>query len=339
MTVLNVAMFGNDDLAKEIAKATDQRDVHTYVHKEVRDGKPKIISIIRPARYPERLRPLLNAISAGRVGIIEINSVDAVLGEVIVSFASSSITKGIAVIKPNEGDWIDQEMVEKMFIQAGLNNWTFMQGDGLEIRNQLYKLMEEIDVELDKSANAPLVISIDQHFNVKGIGVVAIGYVQCGTVKVHDELYILPANDNGSTKSLQVMDDDVPAASSGDRVGIALRNVKEESLSNGSIIVKPAINDKKTNTEIPLAVIEHKNSKMQLITSPFQKRVLSEGDVIHISIDLQFVVGRVKSNDGEQLVVEWDSPIYIRRENPEQAIIAQLDSKPRIMGYAKLKIE
>ena len=96
MTVLNVAMFGSDELAKEIAKATDQRDVHTYVHKETHDGAVKIISIIRPARYPERLRPLLNAISAGRVGIIEISSIDATLGEVLVAFASSNIKRGIA---------------------------------------------------------------------------------------------------------------------------------------------------------------------------------------------------------------------------------------------------
>ena len=40
MTVLNVAMFGSDELAKEMAKATDQRDVHTYVQKETKDGAP-----------------------------------------------------------------------------------------------------------------------------------------------------------------------------------------------------------------------------------------------------------------------------------------------------------
>ena len=47
MTVLNVAMFGSDELAKDVAKATDQRDVHTYVHKELTNGEAKIISIIR----------------------------------------------------------------------------------------------------------------------------------------------------------------------------------------------------------------------------------------------------------------------------------------------------
>ena len=136
MTVLNVAMFGSDELAREVAKPTDQRDVHTYVHKEVHSDTPKIISIIRPARYPDRLRPLLNAISVAKVGLIEINRVDAVLGEVLVAFASSSIKKGVAVIKPHDNDWIDREIVEKMFVQAGLDNWSFMQFNGIEIRNQ-----------------------------------------------------------------------------------------------------------------------------------------------------------------------------------------------------------
>ena len=334
MTVLNVAMFGSDELAKSIAKATDQRDVHTYVHKEYQDEVAKIISIIRPARYPERLRPLLNAISAGRVGIIEVNSVDATLGEVLVAFSSSSINVGLVVINPPNGEWIDEEIVKKMFAQAGLSKWKFIPNDGVEIRNVLYQLMEEIEQELVDSAASQLVVSIDQYFNVKGIGLVAIGYVQSGTINVHDELHILPAKASGNTKSLQVMDDDVKQAKSGDRVGIAIRGAKDDSLNNGSIIVKPAVDDKKTNTHIPLSVIEHKLSELSIKQSPFQKRILAEGDVIHISVDLQFTVGRVKSVNNTKVQIEWESPVYIRRENPASAIIAQLDSKPRIIGSA-----
>lgn len=334
MTVLNVAMFGSDELAKSIAKATDQRDVHTYVHKEYQDEVAKIISIIRPARYPERLRPLLNAISAGRVGIIEVNSVDATLGEVLVAFASSSINLGLVVINPPNGEWVDEEIVKKMLVQAGLSKWKFITNDGVEIRNALYQLMEEIEQELVNSADSQLVVSIDQYFNVKGIGLVAIGYVQSGTINVHDELHILPAKASGNTKSLQVMDDDVKQAMSGDRVGIAIRGAKDDSLNNGSIIVKPAVDDKKTNTQIPLSVVEHKLSELSIKQSPFQKRILAEGDVIHISVDLQFTVGRVKSVNNTKVQVEWESPVYIRRENPASAIIAQLDSKPRIIGSA-----
>ena len=100
--------------------------------------------------------------------------------------------------------------------------------------------------------------------------------------------------------------------------------------------MKPALIDKKTNTDIPLSVIEHKSSRLKLSTSPFQKRQLVDGDVIHVSLDLQFIVGRIKSVDGDDLIVEWESPLYVRRDNQEQAIISQLDSKPRIIGSAEL---
>ena len=35
MVVLNIAVIASDELARSIAKAADQRDVHTYVHKEL----------------------------------------------------------------------------------------------------------------------------------------------------------------------------------------------------------------------------------------------------------------------------------------------------------------
>ena len=129
------------------------------------------------------------------------------------------------------------------------------------------------------------------------------------------------------------MDDDVKQAKSGDRVGIAIRGAKDDSLNNGSIIVKPAVDDKKTNTHIPLSVIEHKLSELSIKQSPFQKRILAEGDVIHISVDLQFTVGRVKSVNNTKCRLNGNHR-SIFAENPASAIIAQLDSKPRIIGSA-----
>jgi len=201
----------------------------------------------------------------------------------------------------------------------------------------LYQHMDEIADELSAIAKAPLVIPVDQHFNVKGIGLVAIGYVQSGTVHVHDEVVLLPANGTGNAKSLQVMDDDVPSATAGDRVGLALRNAKEEHLTGGTIIVHPAVEDKRTNTSVPLAVEQHVNSAVELSVSPFQKRALAVGDVIHASVDLQFVVGRVTATEGSSMEVTWESPLFIRKTNPPQVLIAQLDSKPRIMGSATLE--
>ena len=335
MTVLNIAMIGSDDLARSIAKPTDQRDVHTYVHKESGADGPRILSIIRPAKMPERIRPFFNSLCAARVGLIEVTKIDATFGEVLVGFASAGIDKGIFVINAPEGEWIDEDQVNAFIAQAGLSSWKQGSADGIELRATLYGLMDEISSDLEFAKKEPLVVPIDQHFNVKGIGLVAIGYVQSGSVSVHDELHLLPAGGPGTVKSLQVMDDDVEQAVAGDRVGIALRNTKEEHLTGGSLVIHPAIEDKNKGISIPISLDRHEKSSVELNVSPFQKRVLAVGDVVHASVDLQFVVGRIESTE-TRIEVLWDSPLFIRKENPPVVLLAQLDSKPRIMGSAKL---
>ena len=336
MVVLNIAVIASDELARSIAKAADQRDVHTYVHKENGPEGARILSLIRPAKYPERLPPFLNALSTSQAGIIEVTAVDASLGEVLVAFASAGIKRGLAIINPAEGGWIAEAQVNMLFTQAGLASWTFEANDGVHLRERMYALMDDIQGVLEANAKAPLVLPVDQHFNVKGIGLVAIGYVQSGSVSVHDEVMLLPANGTGNAKSLQVMDDDVDVATAGDRVGLALRNAKEDHLTGGTIIVHPPVEDKRANLSVPLAVEQHQSSTVHLTTSPFQKRVLAKGDVVHASVDLQFVVGRVASVDGQSLSVDWEQPLFIRKDNPPSVLIAQLDSKPRIMGSAVL---
>ena len=340
MPVLNIAMVGSDELARELAKPTDQRDVHTYVHKETLNGQARILSLIRPAKYPERIRPLLNALSAARAGLIEVTTVAAILGETLVAFSSAGIEHGVAVIAPPQGEWVDEEMVKTLFKQAGLTNWSFEAADGIELRTAFFNIMENVSELLTSIEEQPLVVPIDQHFNVKGIGLVAIGYVQSGVVSVHDEVAMLPHGSTASVKSLQVMDDDVDRAGAGDRVGIALRNAKEESLSGTCLIVHPEIEDKKTNTHRPLPLEAHTASTMTLNVSPFQKKKLEVGDVIHASIDLQFNVGRIETVTESHFSVRWETPLLQRIENAPGVLIAQLDSKPRIMGSAKLiKIE
>ena len=334
MVVLNVAVIATDELARSIAKPADQRDVHTYVHKENGPDGARILSLIRPAKFPERLPPFLNALSTSHAGILEITAVDATLGEALVAFASAGIHHGLAVINPGDGGWVDEDQVKMLFKQAGLASWTFEANDGIHLRERMYDLMDDIKNVLEANANAPLVLPVDQYFNVKGIGLVAIGYVQSGRVNVHDEVLLLPANGTGSAKSLQVMDDDVEVATAGDRVGLALRNAKEEHLTGNTIIVHPPVEDKRADVFTPLALDQHQRSTVELTTSPFQKRVLTEGDVIHASVDLQFVVGRVQRVEGNTLTVAWDHPLFIRKDDPPAVLIAQLDSKPRIMGSA-----
>ena len=325
MAVLNVAFIGSESLAKKIAKKGDVRDIESYVYKEERDGEFKIISLLRPLKHPEKIRPLLSVLNVAKAGIIEISKIDSATGEICVSFGCAGINNGLVIINSQDGDWIDPDQVRIILEQSGLRNWKLYEHvpDEHIIREDLFSLMEKKETD-----DSSLILPVDQFFNVKGVGLVAIGYVQSGIVSKHDTIQVLPADENGIVRSLQVMDDDVENAISGDRVGLAIRNLREEALHRGCMIVHAESN----------VLVKNLSSTFTIDKAPFQKRILQVGDVIHAAVDMQFVVGRIKIIDQENVTVDWDIPLWTRKNNPPKIIITQLDATPmRIIGTTVLQ--
>lgn len=204
MPVLNVAFVGSENLARSIAKKGDVRDIESYVFKEEKNGITQIISLLRPLKHPEKIRPLLSVLNIAKVGIIEVSKVDSSLGEICVAFGCAEIKKGLVIINAEIGGWVDPEQVKMIIQQSGLEDWELCENvpDEHEIREKLFNFMDEV-----KENNEALIIPVDQYFNVKGVGLVAIGYVQSGSVSKHDNIQVLPVGENGIVRSLQVMDD------------------------------------------------------------------------------------------------------------------------------------
>jgi selenocysteine-specific translation elongation factor len=325
MPVLNVAFVGSESLARKIAKKGDVRDIESYVFKEEKNGEMRIISLLRPLKHPEKIRPLLSVLNVAKIGIIEISKVDAALGEICVSFGCANINEGLVIINPQDGEWVDPDQVRIILEQSGLKNWQLFEQlpDEHSIREKLYSFMDNIE-----NQKSSLILPVDQFFNVKGVGLVAIGYVQSGSVSKHDSIQVLPADENGIVRSLQVMDDDVDIAVSGDRVGLAIRNLREEALHRGCMIVHADSNVLNKNI----------SSTFTLKKAPFQKRVLQIGDVIHAAVDMQFVVGRIKNIEDSKLIVDWEIPLWTRKNFSPPIIITQLDAGPmRIIGTTVLQ--
>ena len=325
MPVLNVAFVGSESLARKIAKKGDVRDIESYVFKEEKNGEMRIISLLRPLKHPEKIRPLLSVLNVAKIGIIEISKVNAALGEICVSFGCANINEGLVIINPQDGEWVDPDQVRIILEQSGLKNWQLFEQlpDEHNIREKLFSFMDNIE-----NQKSSLILPVDQFFNVKGVGLVAIGYVQSGSVSKHDSIQVLPADENGIVRSLQVMDDDVDIAVSGDRVGLAIRNLREEALHRGCMIVHNDSNVLNKNI----------SSTFTLNKAPFQKRVLQIGDVIHAAVDMQFIVGRIKNIEDSKLTVDWEIPLWTRKKFSPPIIITQLDAGPmRIIGTTILQ--
>ena len=325
MAVLNVLCVSTEDFARNLGKRTDDRDVESYIYKEIRNEQSDALTFLRPRKHPERIRPLLAALDIADAVIIQVQRIDATLGEVLVASAVAGLRNGIVVIEPEEGGWVDPDQLSTIIKQAGLNGWTIMSTvDVHAIRDYAWNFLDTKRKNSVNSTKAPLAIPVDQNFSVKGVGLVAIGTVQTGVVNKHDNLVTAPGKDTGVVRSLQVMDDDVDVASAGDRVGVAIRNMKENALSRGTILTRP---------EDIEHIMVHSCSSIQIETAPFQKRSIEQGTVVHASIDLQFVVGRCKEV-GERIHIDWDAPLLIRNGASRRLILSQLDAgSMRILGH------
>ncbi len=319
MPVLNIAILGSEELCRSLGKLTDSRDVESYVFKEGAGPDRRILSLIRPLNFPERIRPLLSALNVADYGIIEVNSIDAALGESMVAFSSSGIERGDLIINPKDGAWIDPDKVNLVKDQAGLSSWN--------VNHQVPDLNEYRSALLSQvtkqNSEGELLVSIDQHFVVKGIGLVGIGYVRSGMLERHENVRIYPKKADGIVRSLQVMDEDVDRALTGDRVGIALRGVSDDSLDKGSQIVSEG-SDLLTRSE---------RSRLSVAISAFQSKTPKAGDIVHMSFDLQFFVGRIESIEEYTMVVNWDRPIDLRTKFDKPPLLVQLDAGlMRIIG-------
>ena len=324
LSVLNILFVGSDDVARSIAKKSDSRDVDNYIYKDLKEGGEfSTISILRPKNYPEKPKPFFASLTVSDFGIVEVNNVDAAFGESIVSMASAGIKEGFVIINPADGGWVDESQVKGLLTQAGLENWAFIENDGITIREKLIDILNKIEPH-DETG---FVVAVDQAFTVKGVGLVAIGHVQSGKLNKHSDVIFAGSEGSAVARSLQVMDLDVDIAHVGDRVGLALRangSFREDLLGRGSILA-----DSTERFEM------QKKSNFKLNKAAFQKHELVEGDVIHLCSDFQFVVGRI-TNVKDSIEVEWDSPIVINKTSKRNSLIIQLESKPRIMGSAKM---
>ncbi|MDC0526983.1 hypothetical protein OAO35_03440 [Euryarchaeota archaeon] len=325
MSVLNILFVGSDEVARSIAKKSDSRDVDNYIYKDLKeDSSFSTISIIRPINYPDKPKPFFASLTVSDFGIIEINKIDAAFGEAIVSMACAGIKDGFVIVNPTEGEWVDDSQVKTLLQQAGLSNWKFIENEGIIIREKLITILNKI-----KPQDEPgFVVAVDQAFTVKGVGLVAIGHVQSGTLNKHSEVIFAGSEGSAVARSLQVMDLDVDVANVGDRVGLALRtggSFRDDLLGRGSILA-----DTTDRFEI------QKKSNFKIEKAAFQKHDLIDGDVIHLCADFQFIVGRVV-NVGNVIDVEWDSPIVINKSSKRNPLIVQLEANPRIMGFAKFK--
>jgi len=88
-------------------------------------------------------------------------------------------------------------------------------------------------------ADRPLKISSDRVFTIKGFGTVVTGTVHSGSLRVGDEVQVLPQGPTGKVRGLQRHGQDVEMVTVGTRAAINLQGLGVEDVSRGDVIARP----------------------------------------------------------------------------------------------------
>lgn len=99
--------------------------------------------------------------------------------------------------------------------------------------------MNTLDVP-EKPTELPLRMPIQDVYNITGIGVVPVGRVETGILKVGDKIKAMPGRDgsgvSGECKTVEMHHEQMKQAGPGDNVGISVRGFGKKDLARGDVI-------------------------------------------------------------------------------------------------------
>ena len=103
-------------------------------------------------------------------------------------------------------------------------------------------LIEVIDQlkEPEKPTDLPLRLPIQDVYNITGIGVVPVGRVETGVMKVGDKVTVVPGREGkgitGEVKTIEMHHEQMQQAEPGDNVGFNVRGITKKDIARGDVL-------------------------------------------------------------------------------------------------------
>ena len=169
------------------------------------------------------------------------------------------------------------------------------------------KLKDEIirivDTLPEKDLNSNPRLYVDRSFSISGFGTVVTGTLISGTLNLDDEILIYPSNKITKVRNLQVHDNNVNSAYSGQRVAVNLANIKKEDVPKGSVLVP-------NNTFTESSIID---VKLKTINLPFE---ITNRTRFHLYLGSSEVLCRAILLENDVLESNKEYIVQLRLEEP-----------------------
>lgn len=94
--------------------------------------------------------------------------------------------------------------------------------------------------EPEKPTTLPLRVPIQDVYNITGIGVVPVGRVETGILKLNDKVVAVPGRENkpvhGEIKTIEMHHEQMQTAEPGDNVGLSVRGFGKKDIARGDVM-------------------------------------------------------------------------------------------------------
>jgi selenocysteine-specific translation elongation factor len=301
---INFVILGDNNIANELGKKGTTSDIAIYDRKT----SHSIFTWALPLTFPDKVQTLMQVVNLAEYAILNVTKIDRHLGEQIIALDSVQFRDGFIVHSHD----IDEADLKSITRNTSVSNFKFV--------DDVAQLKNEISILEPKPNEGPLMIPIDHAFDVKGVGTVVLGVMKQGSVRVHDQLKILPDGMDIIIKSIQVHDDPVNESKSPARVGLALKGIDAERISRGDVLSVPGY------LKLSEGVIPVKFKK-----NSYYKAELAENQSYLISIGLQIKPIKVRLINEDEIEIIPENP-FVYFPGQKFAILKPDSSGTRIIG-------
>ncbi len=208
--------------------------------------------------------------------------------------------------------WKGDNIVEKS------TNMSWYSGPTLRAQLDTWK-------EPEKPTSLPLRLPIQDVYNITGIGVVPVGKVETGVMKVGDKVIVVPAREGtgvtGECKTIEMHHEQVQEAIPGDNIGFSVRGIGKKDIARGDVLGHP---------DNPPTVVSEFTGQIFVMNHP---TVITAGytPVFHIhtnQIACQFLGITKKLNPATGETLE-ENPDFIK--NGDAAVVKLKPLKPLVI--------
>jgi elongation factor 1-alpha len=183
--------------------------------------------------------------------------------------------------------------------------------------------------EPEKPTNLPLRLPIQDVYNITGIGVVPVGRIETGILKVGEKVIAMPGREGkgvpGEVKSIEMHHEQMQEALPGDNVGFSVRGFGKKDIARGDVI-GPADNPPSVATEFTaqIVVLNHPSVVTVGYTPVFHIHTAQ------VACQIVEITKKINPATGETL---QDKPDFIK--NGDAAIIKVKPVQPLVIEKQK----